>query len=330
MPGVTELNAWANNGLTPGATAFGRMIRFLSKVLGTRKGVLGVDLGASAAVLAAGRDGRLSLNVFPQFGLGRDLPGILRHTSLKEIARWMTVDVSESDLLNYLYNRAAYPAGIAATEDEQAIEAALSRQALACAVRSVYPPTSGRLPGFEAIVGSGSSLAQTPNLAQAALTLLDGIQPWGVTTLMLDSYGIMNALGAAAVVNPLLVVQVIESNAFTPLGTVIAPVCHARPGSPVLRVKMTYESGHESSLEVKQGALEVISLPAGQAARLQIHPLHRADVGMGAPGRGGGLKVIGGTLGVIIDARGRPLVLPEDRARRQELVKKWLWTLGGQ
>jgi hypothetical protein len=42
------------------------------------------------------------------------------------------------------------------------------------------------------------------------------------------------------------------------------------------------------------------------------------------------LKVIGGALGVIIDARGRPLVVPQDISRRQELMKKWLWTLGGQ
>jgi hypothetical protein len=151
-----------------------------------------------------------------------------------------------------------------------------------------------------------------------------------VTTLVLDQNQIAPALGAAAGVNPLLVVQVLESNAFLHLGTVIAPVGHARPGSPVLRLKMVYESGHTANLEVKQGALEVVPLPAGQTARLQLQPLHRYDVGMGAPGRGGGLKVMGGALGVIIDARGRPLALPDDLNRRKDMYRKWLWTLGGQ
>jgi hypothetical protein len=32
---------------------------------------------------------------------------------------------------------------------------------------------------------------------------------------------------------------------------------------------------------------------------------------------------------VVIDARGRPLRLPSDAARRRELLKKWLWTVGG-
>jgi hypothetical protein len=123
---------------------------------------------------------------------------------------------------------------------------------------------------------------------------------------------------------------VLESNSFLHLGTVIAPVGQARAGSPILRLKMTYESGHEASLEVKKGTLEVVPLPAGQTARLQLQPLHRYDVGMGAPGRGGTLRVSGGALGLIIDARGRPLVLPEDLNRRKELYRKWLWTLGGQ
>jgi len=38
---------------------------------------------------------------------------------------------------------------------------------------------------------------------------------------------------------------------------------------------------------------------------------------------------VGGSLGVIIDARGRPLRLPDDPVRRRELNKKWIWTFGG-
>jgi hypothetical protein len=41
------------------------------------------------------------------------------------------------------------------------------------------------------------------------------------------------------------------------------------------------------------------------------------------------MTVDGGTLGVVIDARGRPLQLPSDAVRRREFFKKWLWTLGG-
>jgi hypothetical protein len=338
IPGVAELNTWANGGLVPGATAFSRVIRFLSKEMTTKKGVLGVNLGASAAVVAAAFDGDLSLGVYPQFGLGPHLVEMLNQVPAKEILRWLSINLTEDDLRNYIYNKSLYPAGLPATPEEMAIEQALVRQALYSATRQavggfpaqVTSAGEGLLSWFEAMVVTGSAIAQAPNLAQSALMLLDGLQPCGVTTLVLDQNQIAPALGAAAGVNPLLVVQVLESNAFLHLGTVIAPVGHARPGSPVLRLKMVYESGHTANLEVKQGALEVVPLPVGQTARLQLQPLHRYDVGMGSPGRGGGLKVMGGALGVIIDARGRPLNLPDDLGRRKELYRKWLWTLGGQ
>jgi hypothetical protein len=185
------------------------------------------------------------------------------------------------------------------------------------------------LPWFEPIVASGSVLTRAPHHAHTLLMLLDGLQPTGVTTLVLDQYHLAPALGAAAAVNPLLTVQVLESSAFLNLGTVIIPVSKAQPGTPVLRIRMTNEAGSETRVDIKQGALEVLPLPIGQPARLHLQPLHRADIGMGGAGRGGSLRVVGGELGVIVDARGRPLRLPEDPSRRREQINKWLWTLGG-
>jgi hypothetical protein len=338
IPGVTELNTWAGGGLVPGATAFGRVVRFLSKELTTQKGVLGVNLGASAAVIAAAFNGDLTLGVFPQFGLGASLVDMLDQTPPQEIMRWLTIELSEADLRNYVLNKVTYPGSLPVSVEEMAIEHAIARQAIYSATRlamksstgQAASPGNGLLPWFEAIVSTGSVLAQSSTLAQAALMILDGVQPCGVTTLVLDQNQIATALGAASAVNPVLAVQVLESNAFLHLGTVIAPVGQARAGSPILRLKMTYESGHEASLEVKSGTLEVVPLPAGQTARLQLQPLHRFDVGMGAPGRGGTLRVSGGALGLIIDGRGRPLLFSEDLNRRRDLYRKWLWTLGGQ
>ena len=80
---------------------------------------------------------------------------------------------------------------------------------------------------------------------------------------------------------------------------------------------------------MKQGAVGLQLLTVGQATRLELQPVQRFDVGMGGAGRSGKLGVHGGALGVVIDARGRPLNLPDQPARRYELFKKWLWALGG-
>jgi hypothetical protein len=83
-------------------------------------------------------------------------------------------------------------------------------------------------------------------------------------------------------------------------------------------------------VEVKQGDLEIMPLPVGQSGRLFLEPLNHADFGFGPrPPRDDGIPVNGTALGVVIDARGRPLRFPADDTRRCELIKKWLWTVGG-
>jgi hypothetical protein len=104
---------------------------------------------------------------------------------------------------------------------------------------------------------------------------------------------------------------------------VITPVGQAPFGAPILRIRLTTEDKHETNREVKYGTLEVIKLPPGQSGTLQLTPLHRFDTGLGGPGRGGSLKVIGGALGGVIDARGRPLRFSADPGRRRDMHKKW-------
>lgn len=337
VSGVQELKTWAGDQLSPTATAFGRIVRFLSMIYDPAKGVLGVDVGASATTVAAAFAGELSLGVYPQLGLGKGVSGLLRHSQLEEIARWVPLEVGYDYLRDYLYNKSIYPASLPVTEEDMAIEQAVARQAIRTALHLVsrsFParfsqPGSELMPGFEPIMATGSVLTQAPTPAQALMILLDALQPTGVTTMVLDQNNLAAMLGTAAVENPLLTVQVLESSTFLSLGTIISPIASVRIGTPVLRLRMNNETGEDLDLEVKQGSLEVIPLPMGKSARIQLQPLHRADVGMGSPGRGGKVRVMGGALGVVIDARGRPLELPADLGRRQELIRKWLWTLGG-
>ncbi len=338
MPGLTELDAWSTGKTIPSATGIGRIIRFLSRAFNPAKGALGIDIGASATTVAAAFGGELSLGVYPDLGLGRGAAAILSVTTLEDITRWVTVDIPDEDIRDYAYNKSLHPSSLPAAVEELNIEQALARHAMRAAIHRLvrcFPKQAAGsgvelLPWFEPIIAGGGILTQAPTTGQALLMLLDGLQPTGITTVALDQNGLLPALGAAAEINSILPIHVLDSSTFLSLGTVISPVGSAKYGSPVLKVKITYEGGAEKSLEVKHGSLEVIPLPMGQPASLQIQPLNRFDVGMGSPGRGGTLtRVAGGALGIIIDARGRPLRLPAEPNHRREIQKKWLQVLGG-
>ena len=108
----------------------------------------------------------------------------------------------------------------------------------------------------------------------------------------------------------------------------VSVTASANYGSLVARARLTYDDGHEAQAEVKYGSLELLPLANNQSAKLTLQPSRGADVGFGS-GRSGAVRVSGGAMGVVIDGRGRPLVLPDDPVRRRELGKKWLWTVGG-
>jgi hypothetical protein len=335
--GAQDLDQWTSGKLLPTASAFGRTIRFIgNEYTKTNKGVLGVDVGAASTTIAASFSDNLTLNVHPRLGLGESLPGLLNDCNLDEIARWLPVEIPNDRLRDYIYNKAVYPASLPATEEELAMEHALASQIIQVALKRTarrFPPDARRssygfLPFFEPIIAAGSVLTQAPQRGQTLMMLLNGIQPCGVTTIALDQNNIAAALGAAASLNPLLTVQCLDSNNFQNLCTVISPVGEAQPGTPILRVRVVFNDGSDNAVDIKYGDLEMIKLPMGQPVTVQLNPLHRFDVGMGGPGRSGSVKVVGGGLGLIVDARGRPLTFPAEAARRQEMVKKWFWTLG--
>lgn len=330
--GLREVLSWTEGNFTSTASALGRVIRFLSQKYEPEKGVLGVDIGSDSTILAAAFHGEETLRVYPNLGVGSGAVGVLERTSLEDIKRWLPVKITDNVIRNYIYNKSIYPASLPTEEDHLEIELALAKQALRLAVKDTIPSlekqhdSSGTLlPPLEPIIGSGRVLTNAPKRYQSLSVLLDGLQPTGVTTLALDQNGLLPGLGAVAEDNPLMTVQVIESSTFLNLGTVIAPIGITRPGTTILRIRILREDGRTVTREVKYGSLSILPVEMGEKVSLHLRPLHRFDVGMGGPGKAGKVNAVGGALGIIIDARGRPLQFYQDgekNRKRNEIWKK--------
>ncbi|MBI3763674.1 MAG: glutamate mutase L [Chloroflexi bacterium] len=334
--GMGEVALWGG-GITPTSTAFGRLIRYLSKSYDSSKGALGVDLGSAHTTVAAAFNGRLSLYTQPDLGMGYNAHNVLDDAPIEHLARWLPVDMPDRAVRDYVLNKTLHPNTIPQDVNELHLEHALARQVLREALRKARPawPASARsaradlLPWFEPIVAAGGVLAGAPRPAHAALVLLDALQPTGITTLLLDANGIAAALGAASPVNSLVTIQVTDSGALLNLGPVVAPVGLARAGQTVLRIKMSYAGGDTVNSDIAFGSIQVLPLSAAQTATINLQPLRGFDVGRG-PGRPAVLRdVEGGAVGLIVDARGRPLILSKRPDKRREANQKWLWEMGG-
>lgn len=335
--GSNDLNNLVGGRLLPTTASYARMIRFMGKIYNSSKGVLGIDLGAASTTLAIGRNGQVTSRVSV---FGADPSAVqeqIMQLKISELTPWIGYNLSENTIREYLLNKTLYPAAIATTKEDLAIEYAYTRYRLGLAIadfHNAYPDQQiafrkGLQPGFEPIIVSGMMLTQTPSLSHSLLMILDGLQPVGISTIVLDENNLLPVLGAAGQVMPNLPVEVLESGSLLNLCTLIAPVSTRKSGTPILKIHIINDQEEETQVEVLQGSLMCIPMSQGETARVFLEPIHNADLGLGKVGESAGFKVTAGILGIIIDARGRPIHTPTEILSRHETLQQWISILGG-
>jgi uncharacterized protein (TIGR01319 family) len=334
IPGLSTLTSWSPVPILPTSTAFGQTIQYLARLDGIN--VLGVDIGGASSTVAAVVDDRFDLLVRSDLGTGCHTTNILEHVPAESITRWLPFELDPVQARNMLHNNALHHHTVPQTREDLLVEEAVAREILRFALSDMgmrWLPAPSRMsdglpPRLHLIVGSGGVLARAPTYGQAALVLLDALQPLGVCGLALDRVGLLAAMGAVAMVNPLAAAQVTARDALLNLGTVVAPIGVGREGETALTFGIEYDDGRSLQVEVAYGSLEVVPLPTGQTANLELRPTRHFDVGLGTRGRAGMTRVEGGAIGIIIDARGRPLPLAQDPAQQLEKMQRWLWDVG--
>ena len=77
------------------------------------------------------------------------------------------------------------------------------------------------------------------------------------------------------------------------------------------------------------GSIEIIPLRINEQAMLTLYPAPTVDVGLGPGERARAAEEIdGGLVGLVIDARGRPLVFPTDETERHTRLMQWMQVFG--
>jgi hypothetical protein len=322
----------------PTALAEGQMVQHLSRALG--KSVLSANVGAAASsLIAAPRNASMPyINVRPDLGLGTTATKALSSIPLTNLTRWLPADLPatagerspEGLMSDFVFNKSIHPRSLPADLGDLYFELALAREILRANLRQARPnwPATVRsaegLPAFDVIIGGGAALGQAPHPGLAALALLDALEPSGfVQALLLDEHHLLPALGALAAINPLAVAQILEGEPFPCLGAAVCASGWARAGEKICQAKLTRADGTEAAVDLKYGGLEILPLPLGQRGKLTLKPRGGIDVGFG-PGRGATREVSGGTVGVILDGRGRPIAFSDDPAQRRAAVQQWI------
>ena len=347
-PGYDKLMKWTDVDIMPTPAGEGMAMRLIADRY--EKNIIGVGLGGATTNVYSIFDDRFVRSVSANLGMSYSICNVMKETGIGNIIRWLPFDLEESDVRNRLRNKMIRPTTIPQTLEELIVEHAVAREALRLGLEhhmSIATTLHGvrgevaflrgittqavaetyiDMMDVSYIAGTGGLLSHAPRRIQSLMILNDAFQPEGVTMMFQDSVFMMPHLGVVSTVHQEAAWQVFDRDCLVRLGSVIAPRGEVAPDQNVMEVTLEMPGGATVEESVKGGEVKRIALPERQTAKTTIRPNRELDIGSGS-GRELATLIEGGVVGIILDGRGRPLVLPEEQPQRKAKLREWIKTL---
>jgi hypothetical protein len=179
---------------------------------------------------------------------------------------------------------------------------------------------------LDLIVGSGGILSHAPRRVQSMIMMIDAYAPLGITQLAVDSIFMMPHLGVLSTVNEQAATEVFVKDCLVPLGTCVAPSSSGKASERCFSYRLLLPGEQIVEDSISFGDIRLIPLEVNQEAGIELTPARGFDFGAGDGKKVTG-KVKGGVVGLILDARGRPLSIAKDEVTRVQQLQSWARTV---
>jgi uncharacterized protein (TIGR01319 family) len=344
-PGYKKLIEWTGVPIMPTPAAVGVIMETLARR--EHLNLIGVDIGGATTDVFSVFGGVFNRTVSANLGMSYSVSNVLAEAGLANIMRWVPFTIEEQTLRNRIKNKMIRPTTIPQTLDELQIEQAIAREALRLALihhkslatglkgvqqeRTISDIFEQRASGetlidmlaLDLIVGSGGILSHAPRRVQSMMMMVDAYEPMGITELSVDSIFMMPHLGVLSSVNEQAATEVFTRDCLIYLGTCVAPIGQGKDGERCADYDITFSGGRPPEKgTLAYGELRLIPLTLDERAKVELRPAKLVSLG-----KGNGVPVTqevrGGVVGLLLDGRGRPLVLAKDDPSRLAALMRW-------
>ncbi len=345
-PGYKNLMAWTGIPIMPTPGAVGEMIQTAARK--DNINVVGVDIGGATTDVFSVFDGVFNRTVSANFGMSYSISNVIAETGIENIMKWLPFEIEEADIRNRIKNKMIRPTTIPQLLEDLILEHAIAREALrlsfvqhkALAVglkgvqklkdmsesfdRVAEDETLVEMNSLDLIIGSGGVLSHAPRRSQAMMMMIDAFQPQGVTMIAVDSIFMMPHLGVLSTINEKAATEVFEKDCLIYLGPCISLINSGKYGAQCLDFVITYSDGKKLEESLLFGEIKVFELGEGEKTEVEVTPARHFDIGEGK-GQKITKGVTGGVVGLVIDARGRPLDLVGSKGKEpiDKVLSKW-------
>jgi uncharacterized protein (TIGR01319 family) len=348
-PGYTKLMKWTPVPIMPTPAGEGAMFRTFAHAQNAN--LLGVGLGGATTNIYSYYDKKFVRSVSANLGMSYSICNVMKEASLENILRWIPFDIDATDVCDRLRNKMIRPTTIPHTLKQLVIEQSVAREALRLGLehhkliarpllgarrdQSIEERLGGQIrtesyvdmKGIEWVGGTGGLLSHAPRRVQSMLTLIDGFGVEGVTKMFQDSVFMIPHLGVLSTVHLDAALQIFEKDCRVMLGTCVAfsgKLAEKDYGKDVAEITIRMPDGEVLERRIEYGTIQRIEVEEGNIAEMEgnvFSPFSLATAE--GSGRRFSAKVEGGVVGIVIDARGRPIDLPKDDEVRRWMLRKW-------
>ena len=346
-PGYDKLMTWTDVDIMPTPAGEGMAIQLIADTF--KKNVLGVGLGGATTNVYSIVEGKFVRSVSANLGMSYSVTNVMKEAGIENIMRWIPFNLEEEEVSSRLMNKMIRPTTIPQTLEDLIVEHSVAREALRLGLvhhmtiatrlqgvkleRTIsdmfnqeVEKTNVKMSNIDILAGTGGLLSHAPRRIQSMLILTDAWQPEGVTRMFQDSVFMMPHLGILSTIYKNAAWNIFDKDCLVRLGTNVAPVGTAALGEPVMKVVIELDNGETLEEELNFGDIKLIPLGERHEAKAVITPAKNFDMGAG-PGHAVERSIMGGVVGVLLDARGRPLYLPGNDNARKKLLFKWFRAL---
>ena len=347
-PGYQKLMQWTDVDIMPTPAGEGMAMQLIANTF--KQNVLGVGLGGATTNVYSVVDGRFVRSVSANLGMSYSVTNVMKEAGIDNIMRWIPFNLDREEVASRLMNKMIRPTTIPQTLEDLIVEHSVAREALRLGLQH-HRTIATRLKGiqlqrtisdmFEQAVaesyvemmkidicaGTGGLLSHAPRRVQAMYILSDAWLPEGVTRMFQDSVFMMPHIGVLSTVYRDAAWSIFDKDCLVRMGTNISAAGTGKLGEHCMTVELEMPGGDTRKEDLNFGEIRVVQLGERDEAKCKITPGKVFDVGAG-PGKERETTVSGGVAGVMMDARGRPLYLPADEAKRKELLLSWFKSVG--
>jgi len=276
-PGYAAASEQVCDPIIPTPAGMMAALRLLSEQ--ERKNILAVDIGGATTDVYSNVFGNYQRTVSANYGMSYNLCNVFAQADKRQLNQWLAPQVTEDELRNYVGNKMLNPTHLPADDLALHLEQALAKLAMQLSLMQhlqmnysisrlghflkmksddldpfheqfyhdeLDKERSFQLSDFDLIIGAGGVISHAPGEKQAAVMIVDGLQPRGFTEIWRDRHFISPHLGKLSELDPAAASQLLKKDCLQPLCLCIRPLPDKlRNGRETLGIRIKSATGEK-------------------------------------------------------------------------------------